>query len=195
MATKSKRRQASAANRVKAISHPVRAAALRYLNTHGLGSPQEIATAIGEDVSNVSYHVRRLVALECAELVETRPVRGVTEHFYCPTQGHVVEATEWDDLPHETRVSNLTEVAGLTFDDVRVALKAGTMGQDGQFALIHYPMRGVDREGLEELVEICERGYREAQEVLARCLERMEESGEKPKHVSMNLQAFEVPSF
>lgn len=31
---------------------------------------------------NVSYHVKRLVELRCAELVEIGTVRGAIEHFY-----------------------------------------------------------------------------------------------------------------
>lgn len=188
-------RQKAATNRIKALSHPVRAAALRYLNTHGIGSPTDVAEATGEDVSNVSYHMKRLVELDCAELVRTEQVRGAVKHFYRPVHGHLVEGHEWNDLPDEVKRSNLLESGEPIFDDFRVALEAGTLGVDENFAVIHFPMKGLDREGIKEITEICERGFREAEEVPARCVTRRAESGETPRRASFSLLAFEVPHF
>jgi DNA-binding transcriptional ArsR family regulator len=194
MATKAKRQQA-AANRIKALSHPVRAAALRYLNTHGTASPGEIAESLGEDISNVSYHIRRLVKLDCAELVTTEPVRGTVRHVYRPVHGHLVEREEWADLPDALKKSNLIQSGEPAFQDFQAALESGTLGQDENFAVVRLPMRGMDREGLEEVTKICERAWAEAEEVPARCLKRMSESGEEPIKVSFSLMAFEVPRF
>jgi DNA-binding transcriptional ArsR family regulator len=189
-------RQEAASNRIKAMSHPVRAAALRYLNTHGEGSPSEIADETGEDdVSNVSYHMKRLVELDCAELVRTEQVRGAVKHFYRPVRGHLVESGEWDELPDEMKRSNLLESGEPIFDDFRTALEAGTLGVDEHFAVIHFPMKGIDREGRVELTEICEQAYREAEQVPERCVARRAESGEEPIRVSFSVLAFEVPHF
>jgi DNA-binding transcriptional ArsR family regulator len=195
MATKAERRRKTASNRIKALAHPVRAAVLQYLNVHGTGSPGEIADALGEDLSNVSYHMRRLVKLDCAELVSTEPVRGTVKHVYRPVHAHLVEAEEWDQLPDGVKKSNLLQGGEGAFQDFHTALQSGTLGQDENFALIRLPMRGMDRQGLKELVEICERAYREAEEVPGRCVERQDESGEAPIKVSFSLFAFEVPNF
>jgi len=194
MTTKAQRQQA-AANRIKALSHPVRAAALRYLNTHGSGSPGAIADALEEDITNVSYHIRRLVKLDCVELVSTEPVRGTVRHIYRPVHGHLVERDEWTDLPEDVKKSNLIQSGEPVFQDFNAALEGGTLGKDENFSVIRLPMRGMDRKGLEEVTQICERAWREAEEVPERCLERMNDSGEEPIKVSFSLLAFEVPNF
>lgn len=194
MTTKAKR-QAGETNRLKALSHPLRAAALRYLNAHGTGSPGQIADALGEDLTNVSYHMRRLVSLGCIELVTTEPVRGTVRHVYRPVHGHLVERGEWNDLPDAVKTTNIIQSAEPVFDDFRSALDGGTIGRDEHFALIRLPMRGMDREGLRELTDICERAFHEAEEVPARCLERRNDSGEEAIKVSFSVLAFEVPNF
>ncbi len=66
---------------IKALSHPVRARALIALNQR-VASPSEIADEQGEAVGYVAYHVRVLHELGVIELVNTRQVRGATQHFY-----------------------------------------------------------------------------------------------------------------
>jgi DNA-binding transcriptional ArsR family regulator len=196
MATKVERQQKAASKRIKALAHPVRAAVLQYLNVHGTGSPGEIADALDEDLPNVSYHMRRLVKLDCAELVRTEPVRGTVKHVYRPVRGHMVEAGEWEELPDEAKRANVLQSGEPVFQDFRAGLESGTIGQkDEDFAVIRLPMRGMDREGLREVIEICERAWGEAQEVPARCVERLKESDEEAIKVSFSLLAFEVPRF
>jgi DNA-binding transcriptional ArsR family regulator len=89
MSTKSQRRKATE-NRIKAMGHPVRAAALRIL-TERTASPAEMARELEEELSNVSYHTKQLVEFECAELVTTPPVRRALHHFYPPTERHLVD--------------------------------------------------------------------------------------------------------
>jgi DNA-binding transcriptional ArsR family regulator len=194
MTTQAQRQQA-AANRIKALSHPVRAAALRYLNTNGTGSPGEIADALDEDITNVSYHIRRLAKLDCVELVSTEPVRGTVRHVYRPVREHLVERDEWADLPEDAKKTNLIQSGEPAFQDFRIALDSGTLGQDEHFSVIRLPLAGMDRKGLEEVTEICERAFREAQAVPERCLERRNVSDEEPIKVSFSLLAFEVPDF
>lgn len=195
MATKAVQRHQGAVNRIEAMRHPIRAAALAHLNVHGIASPQEIANAIGEDVTVVSYHVRRLVELDCAELVREEHVRGVVKHYYSPVQPHVLEAEEFAELPEEVRRSNVVEVVELQLNDYRTALKDGGIGSNENCSFVRLPLRGIDREGEREVVEILETAYRELRDVPARCHERIKESGEESIRVSVSLNAFEVSSF
>jgi Helix-turn-helix domain len=195
MATKAEKQQGTS-NRLEAMRHPVRAAALRYLNTHGLGSPQQIANAIGAKVTDVSYHMRRLEELDCAEMVRTEPVRGVVRHIYRPVDAHVLEAEEFGELPDHVRWSNVVEIIQLQAEDCRTAVGDGTLAEDPNIVLIRLPLRGVDREGQLEIRQIMEETYRELQEVPARCLERRQaDSGEEGFRMSITLNAFEVSSF
>jgi len=196
MTAKVKQNQATS-TRIKAMSHPLRAACLRYLHSHGTASPGEVADALGEDVSNVSYHMKQLAELDCAELVKLEPVRGAVRHIYRATQGHLIEAGDWEHLPDEVKESHVAECGELAFGDLQAALQAGTVGRpdDETWAVVRFPMRSLDRQGLEELVTIAEQAYYEAEKVPERAMKRIAESGEVPIRVSFSQLAFEVPHF
>lgn len=89
-----------AENRIKAMSHPTRAAILRIL-AERTASPAELARELSEELSNVSYHAKQLVKLGCAELVDTRVVRGALEHFYRATEQPLLETKAWLALDEE----------------------------------------------------------------------------------------------
>jgi DNA-binding transcriptional ArsR family regulator len=82
---------------LKAISHPVRARALAALSQR-IASPSELAAEQGEVVGYVAYHVRVLRKLGMIELVETRQVRGATQHFYRGTPQSYLDDDVWQKL-------------------------------------------------------------------------------------------------
>jgi DNA-binding transcriptional ArsR family regulator len=92
MSTGTERPRASE-NRIRAMSHPLRAAVLRILSER-TASPAEMARELGAELSNVSYHAKQLVALECAELVDVQVVRGALEHFYRATELPLIDIEE-----------------------------------------------------------------------------------------------------
>lgn len=65
-----------------ALKHPLRRAILRAMNDDEPVSPRELADQLEESLSNVSYHVRVLNEAGVLGLVEEKPVRGATQHFY-----------------------------------------------------------------------------------------------------------------
>ncbi len=68
-----------------ALRHPTRRRVLiEMTSTPNPISPVELSRAANERLSNVSYHVRVLLGLQMIRLVETRPVRGSTQHYYEP---------------------------------------------------------------------------------------------------------------
>lgn len=66
-----------------ALRHPLRREILREMAGEEAISPREIAAALHQPLSNVSYHVRVLADCAAVTLVKTRPVRGSMQHFYC----------------------------------------------------------------------------------------------------------------
>lgn len=66
---------------VFALKHPLRRKLLRGY-ADDVGSPTELAQRLGEDLHQVAYHSRALDFYGVIELVETRPSRGSTQHFY-----------------------------------------------------------------------------------------------------------------
>lgn len=191
MSTKTERQKA-AQNRIKAMNHPVRAAVLSILAERTC-SPAEMARELDEDLSNVSYHTKQLVELECAELVSTRPVRGALEHFYRATERSLVDKEEWDDLDSVMAETFVHEIMQKILDNFVAASRAKTVGQDADFHLTRTPLM-VDTEGLKEALEAHERTRLELLDIATRSAERMIESGEKGINVSSSQACFKMPS-
>lgn len=190
MSTKTQRRKA-AENRIKAMSHPLRASILRLL-TERTASPAEMARELDEELSNVSYHTKQLVEFECAELVSTRPVRGALEHFYRATERHLIDTEEWEELDPVIAEDLVCEFMQKILDDFVASSRAKLIGNDKDFHLTR-TLLVLDEEGLQEALEAHERTRLEILEIAARSSERMLESGEQGTHVSTAQGCFKLP--
>lgn len=190
MSTKTQRRKATE-NRIKAMSHPLRASILRILADR-TASPAEMARELDEELSNVSYHTKQLVGFECAELVSTRPVRGALEHFYRATERHLIDTEEWEELDPVIAEDLVCEFMQKILDDFVASAKARLVGGDKDFHLTRTPLV-YDEEGLQEALEIHERARLELLEVEARSAARMVKSGEPGTHISSSQGLFKMP--
>lgn len=190
MSTKAERRKATE-NRVKAMSHPLRAAVLRIL-TERTSSPAEMARELDEELSNVSYHTKQLVEFECAELVSTRPVRGALEHFYRATERHLIDTEEWEELDPVIAEDLVCEFMQKILDDFTASARAQLVGGDKDFHLTR-TLLVLDQEGLQEALEAHERARQEIVEIASRSADRMVESGEQGLHVSTAQGCFKLP--
>lgn len=65
-----------------ALAHPMRRAILRAMPADGAISPSQMAPALEDSVSNVSYHFRMLERTPAVKLEREKQVRGATQHFY-----------------------------------------------------------------------------------------------------------------
>ena len=174
---------------LKALAHPVRARALTVLNQR-VASPSELAAEQGEVVGYVAYHVRVLHELDLIELVETRQVRGATEHFYRGTVKPFLSDEFWARLPADAR--NGISIAGLDVLNtaVREAFEAGTFDSR------------TDRHLSNVSLDLDEQGWREAVVLLHDCLEGLmrigsecEARGADPTmRATFGLMGFESPS-
>lgn len=174
---------------LKALSHPVRARALNVLNER-VASPSELAAEQEEAVGYVAYHVRVLHELALIELVNTRQVRGATEHFYRGTIKPYLSDDFWEKLPKEARSG--VSVAGLDVlnQSIKQAFEAGTF--DAR----------VDRHLSHLSVDLDEQGWREAGDLLTQCLKGLiqigaeaENRNEEPSmRATFGLMGFESPS-
>ena len=68
-------------NMLVALKHPLRREILQAMADEE-ASPRDLADTLGRPLSNVSYHVRVLVACGVLDLVRTKQVRGSMQHFY-----------------------------------------------------------------------------------------------------------------
>jgi DNA-binding transcriptional ArsR family regulator len=187
-----KRRGKTARNRLNAMSHPLRARILRLLVERGVLSPAELARALGAELPDVSYHVRKLEELECAELVRTRPVRGAVEHFYRATERHLIDLDEWEELDPMMAEDLVCDFMQRIVDDFIASRKAGIVGSDPHFHITRTPLL-LDKEGFQEGMEVFERCRLEMSEIEARSAERRSTSGASGIRVSSSLAYFKVP--
>jgi DNA-binding transcriptional ArsR family regulator len=190
MSTKTQRRKATE-NRIRAMSHPLRAAILRILADR-TASPAEMARELEEELSNVSYHAKQLVEFECAELVSTRPVRGALEHFYRATERHLIDVEEWEELDPVLAEDILCEITQKMLDDFVTSIRADVIGNDDRFHLTRTPLV-LDEVGLREALETHERARLELLDIEARSAERMVNTGEKGTRVSSSQACFKMP--
>lgn len=190
MSTKATTRKATE-NRIKAMSHPLRAAILRIL-VDRTASPAEMARELEEELSNVSYHTKQLVEFECAELVSTRPVRGALEHFYRATERHLIDTEEWEELDPVVAEDLVCEFMQKILDDFVVSRRAGIIGSDRNFHLTRTLMV-LDEQGMQEALEAHERARLEIAEIQARSAARIAESGEQGTGVSTSQGCFALP--
>jgi len=174
---------------LKALAHPVRARALTVLNQR-IASPSELAAEQKEAVGYVAYHVRVLAELELIELVNTRQVRGATEHFYRGTVKPYLSDDFWEQLPEDTR--NGISVAGL--DVLNQAIKHA-------FEEKTFDAR-VDRHLSNLNLSLDEQGWQDAGALLAACLKGLIQIGaeaatrdsESSMRATFGLMGFESPS-
>jgi predicted transcriptional regulator len=192
MSTKAQRRDITQ-NRLTAMSHPLRAEVLRIL-VERTASPVEMGRELEEETSNVSFHVKRLVELDCAELVRTRQRRGATEHFYRATERSLVSTEEWENLAPAEAHWFCAEIFQQVIDDFVASEKAQLMGSEKDLHLTRTPAL-LDRDGLDEGMKIFERARLEMVEVERRCMERAAERTDADERfpVSSSLALFRVP--
>lgn len=177
---------------VKALSHPHRLHALKILNER-TASPIQLAPIVGTTVGRIAYHVRELERLDCIELVETRPVRGATEHFYRATARAFFSADEWVQLPETIRASISGMMITEMWGTVGEAMTAGTFDARDDRHLSWTPMV-VDDEGWEELHGILDRALEEVIEVQAASASRIAKTGGSGTRVAAAMTCFEMPT-
>jgi DNA-binding transcriptional ArsR family regulator len=180
-------------NRLKAVSHPLRANCLRLLDERGELSPIQVTRELGEDnLTDVSYHMKRLAELGCAEVVRTRPVRGAVEHFYVATDRSSVNTDEWDDLDPLEADYFVGQIMQSILDDFVASRRSKIVGRDNEFHMTRTSMI-LDDEGLEAGMEAYERLRLEMAEIEGESVERRKKSKARGTRVSSSLLFFKAP--
>jgi DNA-binding transcriptional ArsR family regulator len=152
------------------VAHPVRVAAYVILNER-VASPVDIATVIGEPLTTVGYHVRKLQELDVIELVEERPVRGAVEHRYAAKKRPIAGDEDWARLSDAQRDAMTKLTLQLIVANAAHAVNAGTFDSRLNRCLVRQVLQ-VDEQGFAELHDLDERRYLETVEIEARSMER-----------------------
>lgn len=143
-------------------AHPLTVACFMRL-AETIASPNELADRLKTDLGKVSYHVRKLKSMGAIEEVESRSVRGATEHFYRAIERPVVTDEEWKQLSMEERLNISRDILQRLVVELSLALETGTFDARHDRVLIRHPDLDLDEVGWRELnsllIEMEERTY------------------------------------
>jgi DNA-binding transcriptional ArsR family regulator len=174
----------------KALTHKVRGATLLAFGERGVASPKEVADAFEMDVTEISYHVRRLKAQGLVKLVRTERRRGFQEHFYELTKPVLfLDDQIWRELPKALKDRFTDSLLESLLDDALEALRAGTFNRrpchQSQVAM------PVDEQGHGEVMEVMRDALERLGEIRERCAERMTLPSERAIPMVAYMVAFE----
>lgn len=152
-ATRGKWRGVSDAALGAIVAHPVRCRLIAIFADR-VASPNEIAQELGMPVGDVSYHVRTLKDAGIIELVEERPVRGSTEHFYRTVINNIVLTEEdYEELSLEQRVAFARQTFQLTTAEASYSLETKKFGERANHHIARVPL-SVDEQAWDELADL-----------------------------------------
>lgn len=176
---------------VKGLSHPLRTKCLSVLSER-VASPREIAEALDEDLSNVSYHVRVLSELGLIELVDEQPVRGAVAHFYKSVERPLISAADAEDIPLEVQKAFSAYNWDILIDDATEAIEKGSFHSRSDWHLTRTPLL-LDSEGFARLSKAMDDLLELVFEEQAASAERRNRSGEDPIHATAATALFAMP--
>jgi hypothetical protein len=181
--------------RLKVMSNAKRRTILMTYRDKGPIAPIEVSYDTGLSISDCSYHSRELKKYGFIELVKTEPVRGAIKSYYVATERHVVDQHEWEILDDVLKEGVLLDGINPLLKDFSKAANTGKFGDDGRFHLTRMPVRAVDQQGYDELLEAHLELMSRVDDIAGRAADRMAESGERPISATSGQQLFEVDGF
>lgn len=175
----------------KAFTHPLRMEILTILDRR-VASPNELSKALGEGLSQVSYHVKVLKDLECIELVDTKPRRGAVEHYYRAISRPYVSVEAWEQLPKSVQRSISGSIVQMIVEDTAESLEAGTFDARDDSHLSRTPLL-LDEEGWSKLAELLGKTLEDALDIQAESASRMAIGETKGIPSKLEILHFESP--
>lgn len=180
---------------IEAMAHPLRHKC--WIVLHGReASPKEIADELNADTALVSHHVKRLVKLNCAELVREEKVRGTIRHVYKATRRVLVDVDDWNRLIEENppfASHLLCTFMQSQLDDFRQSVQAGVLGSDDRWNITRVPAV-VDDAGLDEALGLVDRFEAQLIEIVRRSAKRRDGADGEAIPISACLSIFKSAS-
>lgn len=178
-----------------ALNHPLRAECLTILNAR-VASPADIARELDVPIGNVSYHIKELLKYDCVELVDTKPVRGATAHFYRGVAQKYLHDDLWFKLSHAVRngvsMTGIRVIIGAIRDSVAAGIFDRKKGR--HLSVVTYQLDGVGWEELRALhKETLDRSMALATRAEGRIAEGKMKGSAKPIRATTVQLAFESP--
>lgn len=173
------------------VAHPLRSQCFTLL-AERTASPAELAAELGENLGNVSYHVRKLWRGGVVEIVEEKPVRGAMEHFYRAVKMPLFSDEEIAEASIEDREVISRQVFSLMTANATTAVEAGTFVKRPDYHITRVPMR-VDEDGWGEMRDLFEQTLEQIFEIQEKCAERMGGTDDAGFPVTAFNTFFEMP--
>lgn len=134
----------------RAMAHRLRVQILAALNKRAM-SPSGFARTYGEKLQNTSYHFRILKEYDLIEEVESRPVRGSTEHFYAAVKRVLFDGRAWDELPPSVKAQVSARILSDFLEAVAAAMERETFDSSDERMAVWVQQR-LDEQGWVEAV-------------------------------------------
>jgi hypothetical protein len=181
------------------LSHPLRVRILEVVNEQPLSPVGFInagfAPAIDDRqraLSLVSYHFRALEKAGCIRIIDTRQVRGATEHIYGGCSRVFFSDEEFEALPSDQRETlSRTSWQGLVAR-TDGALRKGTFEARTDRHLTWRAME-LDERGWEEMISRLAQCFEDVEQIRKDAHDRLGASGEKVVPTTVAMLGFESP--
>jgi DNA-binding transcriptional ArsR family regulator len=175
----------------QALNHPLRTEIIAILSDT-CASPSEMADMLGEELSNVSYHTKQLLELDCIEVVDKKQIRGAVKTRYRATTKMLLDNPDWERLGRTVRtgisINAVNEVTRRAAD----ALEEGTFDRRTDRTLITMKL-DVDEPGWDEVNAALRTAYERINEVEVEAALRKAE-GAKTFRMTASLLGYESPT-
>jgi hypothetical protein len=184
------------------LRHPLRVRILEVVNCRDISPVQFVDEGLApaglhfrsrqNELSHVAYHFRELEKAGCIEMVDTRQVRGATQHFYRGTATVFYDDDEFAALPVEQRrMLSRTTFQGL-IARVDGAMRTDTFDKRPDRCLAWLPLE-LDQRGWKEVSTALGAVYAEVEQIRKDSEARLSEGTEDPIPATVALLGFESP--
>jgi DNA-binding transcriptional ArsR family regulator len=160
----------------RAMAHPLRVQIIAALNKRVM-SPSGFSRTYEEKLQNVSYHFRVLRDYNLIEEVETRPVRGSTEHFYRAIRRVLFDGSAWEDLPPSVKKGVSGGIVSDFLEAVAAAMATETFDSSDERMAV-WLQRRLDEAGWEEAVAAERELVRKMEDIYKGSKVRLTEAGD-----------------
>jgi hypothetical protein len=194
-----------AATSFDALRHPIRVRVIEACTDWGALSPIEIVNrglcrdlealkgkTHKQQLSQISYHCRKLKDAGLLTIVEEKQKRGATQHFYRANSEAYFSDDEWADLEVDER-SEISRVMWQRFVvQVESAMRDQTFDARSDRWLAWAPL-DLDKQGWQELTASIAACYAEIAQIKEDAEERLAHSGDGSIRGNYGLFGFESP--
>ncbi|MBK5220460.1 MAG: winged helix-turn-helix transcriptional regulator [Thermoleophilia bacterium] len=173
------------------VAHPLRSQCLTLLADR-TASPAEISIELGENLGNVSYHVRKLWKGGAVEIVEEKPVRGAMEHFYRAVTRPLFTDEQIAAASLEDRAVFAKQALALLAANATSSLEDQTFVARPDFHVTRVPAR-VDESGWREMRDLFEQTLERVFEIQNASADRLRDTDDAGIPIVAFNTFFEMP--